>query len=301
MPRIADYGSLSQAIQDFAHRSSLSSYIDYFIQGGESRIYTKLLEMNEGEGIRAMEAPLLITIDGLSGQAPVPVDYISMKNAVLLDGAFAPDLIVKEPQWIRARYRNSQYQGPPAYIARDVYSVFVGSIAAGVLTVSQQISGSIGTNQPLFGPNIPPGVIISGPTGPPNTWNVSIPFGAQADIDSTITIDSTIVTIDNIAVDGDTMTTGGFIFGPFPDGAYQISGAYYQRATPLSSANPTNWMVSQLPFAMLSACLAEVEKFLKNPDGEKAHISDMEDRLSDIVLADKAERYAGGSLVISCV
>lgn len=301
MGRIVDYASLSQAIIDFSHRSSLSTYVDYFIQGGESRIYGKILEMNEGEGIRAMEAPLSLTIDTLSGQAPVPTDFMSLKNASLLDGSYIADLIVKEPQWIRARYVDDQYQGPPAYIARDVGSSFVGSILNGVLIVATQLSGSIAAGQPLFGPNIPPGASIVAAVGPPGQWYVGLNLGAQADIDTTlITMDSSIVTIDNLAVVNDTMTTGGFIFGPFPDSAYGVEGAYYQRSA-LTSTNPITWMVSQIPFAFLSACLAEAAKFLKDPDGEKGHIADMEDRLSDIVLVDKADRYAGGSLVINCV
>lgn len=300
MARIVDYASLVQAILDFSHRAALSGYVDYFIQGGEERIYSTILELNEGEGLRWMEAPLNLTIDGLTGIAPIPTDYLAIKNAILLNGAYEPDLIVKEVQWIRARYRNTQYQGPPSYMARDVNSVFVGSITDELLTVSQVISGTPGVGQPLFGPGIIPGTFIESAGSSPLTYNLSVAYWSADSIG--ITADSDIATADSAGpIASETMTSGGFIFGPYPDDAYQIGGAYYQKAAALSSENATTWMTSQIPFVFLDACLAEVAKFLKDSQGESARMQSVADRLAKIVLVDKAERYAGGSLVISCV
>ena len=103
-----------------------------------------------------------------------------------------------------------------------------------------------------------------------------------------------------LSVTGETMTTGGFIFGPYPDIAYDVLGTYYQRSI-LTSTNTVTWMTSEIPFALLEGCLASVSKFLKDPASEQAHMADMAELLEDIVLADKASRYAGGSLVINCV
>ena len=81
MATIVDYASLKQAVLDFSHRASLSAYIDYFIQDGEDRVYRKVLELNEGNGLRWMEATLSLTINATSGYAAVPADYLALKGA----------------------------------------------------------------------------------------------------------------------------------------------------------------------------------------------------------------------------
>ena len=90
-----------------------------------------------------------------------------------------------------------------------------------------------------------------------------------------------------------------FIFGPFPDMAYTIAGTYYQRATPLSAANTTSWMTVNIPLTLHASCMVSVAKFLKDPESAGAWNAELNDRLSDICSADKAERYSGGSLVIN--
>jgi len=211
MSRITDYPSLCQAIVDFSHRPSLKEYCDYFIQDGEDRLYRKILEMNEGMGLKYQETMLSGTIDG-NGYLVVPSDYLALKNAQVVTSGGTYDLDGKEPQWIYGRYPMRSPQGIPAYIARE---------------------------------------------------------GAN------------------------------FIFGPFPDNTYQVLGQYYSRAAALSASQATTWMTDNIPFALLAACMVSVAKFLKDPESAQAQMAELTDRLTDIVAADKAERYAAGSLQIS--
>lgn len=53
-----------------------------------------------------------------------------------------------------------------------------------------------------------------------------------------------------------------FIFGPYPDTGYTISGVYYQNIGPLSSS--AHAMFTDNPDLYLWAALAETEPFLKN-------------------------------------
>lgn len=211
MPRINDYASLAQAIQDFSHRPTIAPFCDYFIQGAEDRIYRKIMELNEGNGIRAMEATLSGTTDPILGTIPVPADFLSLKNATVAVSGGLVTLEGKDANWIYSAFPNRTAQGIPQCIARD---------------------------------------------------------GAN------------------------------FIFGPFPDTVYTVSGTYYQRATALSAQNTTTWMVSQIPLTFLSACMIEAAKFLKDTALAQSYMAEFTDRLNDVVDADRAGNYAGGSLVI---
>ncbi len=212
MAIITDYATLTQAIVDFAGRDSLSAYTDYFIQDGEDRIYRKVLELNEGNGLKWMENALSGTINATTGYLAVPADYLTLKGALVVTGDCTFDLTTKESQWIYACYSVRAPQGVPAYIARE------------------------GSN---------------------------------------------------------------FIFGPFPDSAYTIAGTYYQRAAALSSGNTVTWMTTNIPLTLHAACMISVAKFTKDMEAAQAWTAELNDRLSDICSADKAERYSGGSLVIN--
>lgn len=126
MATVTDYASLKQAILDFTHRDSLSSYADYFIQDGEDRIYRKVLELNEGRGLRWMEAALSLTINGTTGYATVPTDYLALKAAQVSTGTGQYDLVQKEPQYIYEHYPVRSAQGIPSYIAREASNFIFG-------------------------------------------------------------------------------------------------------------------------------------------------------------------------------
>lgn len=126
MPVISDYGSLSQAIADYTHRSDLYSPAagnntsDYFLQSAQEMINKDIFDKNFGNGIELMEAyygPQVIT----NGITPVPTDYLAPKYFNIADnGGNVFTLILKDPQWIYDTYPVRQPTRCPAYIARDV-------------------------------------------------------------------------------------------------------------------------------------------------------------------------------------
>lgn len=212
MARIQDYASLAQAIQDFSHRPTLAPFVDYFIQDGEDRLYTTILELMEGSGLMAMEAALSGAIDATTGTLAVPSGFLSLKNAYLETDVGNPALTRKSSQWIYEHYPLRTAQGMPSFIA-----------------------------------------------------------------------------IEN----------GAFIFGPFPDDAYDIGGTYYARAAGLSAANSTTWMTTDIPQTLLAACMISVGKWLKDPQAVQQWNAEMQERLGAICAAEKAARYTGGDLAIN--
>jgi hypothetical protein len=89
-----------------------------------------------------------------------------------------------------------------------------------------------------------------------------------------------------------------FIFGPFPDSGYNVAGTYYAAAPLLTSAAPTNWIVTQTPNLLLAACLIKAARFLKDPDALGMWGQEYTDKLNSLILRDKAERWSGGTLAI---
>ena len=51
---------------------------------------------------------------------------------------------------------------------------------------------------------------------------------------------------------------------PTPDAAYSFEVLYYERISPLSSVNQTNWLTQNAPNAMLFGTLLQAMQFLKN-------------------------------------
>jgi hypothetical protein len=51
---------------------------------------------------------------------------------------------------------------------------------------------------------------------------------------------------------------------PTPDAAYTFEVLYYERISPLSSTNQTNWLTQNAPNAMLFGTLLQAMQFLKN-------------------------------------
>lgn len=51
---------------------------------------------------------------------------------------------------------------------------------------------------------------------------------------------------------------------PTPDQAYEMEVLYYERISPLSSTNQTNWITQNAPNAMLFGTLLQAMPFLKN-------------------------------------
>ena len=62
-----------------------------------------------------------------------------------------------------------------------------------------------------------------------------------------------------IGIDGD-----NFVFGPYPDAAYDVVGTYFAKPTGLSDSNTTNTWTTDTPDALFFACLVETAPFIGN-------------------------------------
>lgn len=210
MATIVDFSSLSQAIQDWTHRSDLAPFTDNFIQWGENDIYRDILLNNFGQGTRSMEATLTGIM--INGSVAVPADYIALKAAQVVDnGGGVNTLYLKDPQWIYDRYPMRQAQGLPKYIARDA---------------------------------------------------------------------------------------AAFVFGPYPDSGYSLTGTYYQRGAALSQTNPTTWLVTLASDLMLAAAMRAVQPFLL--DSEKSAVWDgiYNTKLAGLIAYDTAEKWAAATMQV---
>lgn len=93
---------------------------------------------------------------------------------------------------------------------------------------------------------------------------------------------------------------GVFIFAPFPDSGYAVSGLYYQRPAYLSATNTTNWIVNANNInygnLLLSACMAEAGPFLKDVDLESYWNARFMSQAMQIQFGEKQERWSGSPL-----
>lgn len=209
MPTIVDYASLCQAIYDFTHRSTLSAYVDYFIQAAQEKITDDIPANNFGNYIRAQEAAFTGTITG--GTVGVPTDWLAAKDLLLSDvsGVISP-LEYTTSTALYGEYPDRNALGRPEYIARD---------------------------------------------------------GAS------------------------------FVFGPAPDSAYNVAGTYYSKAALLGGSTTSNWMITECPTLLLAACLIKSARFVRDADAIEMWKDEYVDKLSTLILRDKAERYVGGLAV----
>lgn len=287
MPTIVDYASLSQAITDFTHRSDLVAFVDYFIQGAQEKINKDIADENDGNFIRAQEAPLP-SLAIAANVIQVPADWLGPKLLRILDGAGGIfTLVVKDPQWIYANYPLRNAEGVPAYVARDITTnaSFTGSISGTTLTVSAMATGSLPLviGQPIDDITglIQFGTILTGfvsGTGGVGTYTVSI----------------------SQTVGSEAMTAGGevFIFGPCPDSNYTMQGTYYSQAPLLSVSNTTNWMVLKAPTLLHAACMIKAQPFIRDADGLTLWSGIYQTEIEGLINKDKAERWGAATMQV---
>ncbi len=299
---IVDYASLTTAIGNWTHRSDLTSggspFSDYFIQKALEQIAQDIPDLNFGNYIRAMENAFPVSnITG--GTLPVPTDWLGPKELSISDfGGNTFDLILKSPGWIKDIYPQRVPNGMPSYIARDVMAPasFTASLnASGVLAVTALASGILqigmvlsdnGVNVPL---NVPPSaLIITGQTSGTSGGTGNYTAASINPLNPTYTINS------------QGMTAGGnvFIFGPYPDGNYQVAGTYYQKIPALSSANTTNWVVLTAPMMLLEACMTQAATFLEDDQMLTRWNGRYTASLKALVDQDKAERWGQATMQV---
>lgn len=289
MTVVVDYASLTQAIADWTHNSILTAsdapYSDGFIQRAQAQIEKDIPAQNFGNYIRFQESGAIYgPING--GIYPVPSDWLGPKKLTVADGSgnIFP-LIFVNANWLYNRYPLRTSQGVPAYIARDNFGAasITGSVINGVLTVTAVASGLVQPNQYLTDGNLQilETLAITGAetgTGGVGTYDVS---------DS-----SARIGLESMSANG-----AVFVFGPYPDSAYTLSGTYYASAPLLSAKTTTNWMVLNAPSLLLAACMMQAAAFLKDVAMLQMWGADYAERMGALVQADKAERWAASQLV----
>lgn len=86
-----------------------------------------------------------------------------------------------------------------------------------------------------------------------------------------------------------------FIFGPYPDSDYTITGIYYKKPTAISGAS-LNDLFTNNPDLYLFACLAESEILIGRDNRIPVWEAKYQRILADVNGADKAEDSSGSSL-----
>lgn len=90
-----------------------------------------------------------------------------------------------------------------------------------------------------------------------------------------------------------------FIFGPYSDDGYVITGTYWQKAASLSATNPTTWMITAMPETLLAAVMCEANKFLRDDTAANGWGTMYTNQLQNFVMMDKSEAWSGSSLAIT--
>jgi hypothetical protein len=87
-----------------------------------------------------------------------------------------------------------------------------------------------------------------------------------------------------------------FIFGPYPDSTYTVTGLYYKRLDSLSDSNTANWLTNDYPGLILFASMCEAATWLQDdpriPLWEKKYAQIKE----QVVRNDQQEEFSGSPL-----
>jgi len=89
-----------------------------------------------------------------------------------------------------------------------------------------------------------------------------------------------------------------FVFGPYPDSNYTLTGTYWQRAAQLTSVNNVNWMTNTIPTLLLAATNRAAARFNKDQAAFELWDSLYNQQMQSFILADKAEELSGSSLAM---
>lgn len=300
MTVVVDYASLTQAIADWSHNPLLTAgsgpYSDAFIQRAQAQIERDIPAQNFGNYIRFQESTYYGT-SILNGAAPVPADWLGPKSFQVNDGTNLWPLQFKNVNWLYDRYPQRTTYGIPAYIARDTVGV------GGPSYLASSVQNFTATaNQTVFPLTIPTGGAIS---------SVTLD-GAYFALGTDYTISSGTLTLTNGALldqelevtyltppsGAPASLTSQFVFGPYPDTAYTLQGTYYAKAALLNISNITNWMVLNVPDLLLAGCMVQAAMFLKDAAMSQLWGQDYAQRLTALVNADKAERWAASTMSI---
>jgi hypothetical protein len=87
-----------------------------------------------------------------------------------------------------------------------------------------------------------------------------------------------------------------FVFGPYPDSAYTLTGSYYKRLDALSDSNTTNWLITDAPDLILFATLCEAAPWLMNDERVALWEKKYDQIMRRIQRNDEQEEFSGSPL-----
>jgi hypothetical protein len=237
-------------------------------------------------------------LSSVNGTAPVPTDWLGPKALYVTDGAGDQfPLIFKSAAWLYAEYPIRQPEGLPAYIARDLLSSGSFPISPSsqsfTATAGQTIFALPVIGSPVLIVSLDGAVLVPGVDYSISGGNLVLANGALAGQTLYVQYAAPIL-------GGAPTATGttAFVFGPYPDSAYSISGTYYQAIPALSSSNTTNWAVLNAPMMLHAACMVSAAKFLLNDPMLNRWTPIYQQKLKALVDADKAERWAAATMQV---
>lgn len=91
---------------------------------------------------------------------------------------------------------------------------------------------------------------------------------------------------------------GSFIYGPYPDSAYTVSGTFYQAASLLNGTQTTNWMTTNTPNLLFAAAMKKAMLFLRDTEGYQLWESVYQSEIQQLIDQDKGERWGSATLQI---
>lgn len=298
---ITSYATLEQAIQDWLARTDLtdSNYLPEIIRAGEDRLYQGWMD-NKGNywpglRIRAMET-------------------------VLPGGGISAITITS---------------GGTNYSSSDTIAFTAapagGVTATGTLTITNGVITAIVLTNPGLGYTSAPTGTITTSTGSGANITFTISSAAAISPSGNMAVPSDYLELKYMILTfGGGQTTrmerkaaewiyqfysnrspsnlpqyaardgGVFIFAPYPDSTYAVSGLYYQRPAYLSGTNATNWILSSNNInygnLLLSACLAEAGAFIRDDDWTNLWNGRFMSQAMQIQFGEKQERWSGSPL-----
>ncbi len=89
-----------------------------------------------------------------------------------------------------------------------------------------------------------------------------------------------------------------FVFGPYPDSNYTLTGTYWQKSSQLTAVNSKTWMTANIPTILLAATNRAAARFNKDEEAFQLWDSLYNQQLPSFILADKAEELSGSSLAM---
>lgn len=133
MSAVTDYASLQAAINSWYNRDDLATFIDYFIQMAENKIYRDIFSLNQGKGVSNIESTLSGTI--ASGTVAVPADYLGLKYAYVVVSGNNIFMERKNGEFIYSTYPDRTASGVPGYIAKEGSTFIFGPYPDSTYTV----------------------------------------------------------------------------------------------------------------------------------------------------------------------